>query len=510
MLATSNAPSRLRSRAAINPALLRSLGLAALFVAGMGLRLINLTEPSMWHDEIWSVYISKLPPGESFAVMQAGDLQPPLFYLLLRPVIMVFGENIFFLRFLPLLLGMLALFPLYRMARSFAGERAAWAASILFTFSSLDLIFSQMVRMYTLLALTVLLSYYLFWQLMEAVKPGWPLWAGYIISTTAMLYSQNLAILYLTGQGLAWLLLFRSKPLFVRAVVAWALSLVGWLPYLTTFLQQAGGNTFFPKPSFLFLLDSYLAFAAADHAHNGQPFSLLPVTQPYLFLGLGLLFWFGWRNLAERPRERLYLLIFWLVPLALCWLVSQFKPVYADRAFLASAFPFLILLGASFNKFAWPVPRPLQPRNIAILLGGLLVVVLSVWSVISILGGNYVHNDLRGLAQDAARQLNPAPAGEVRALLQFNGNAPVLFDYYSPPGTPPNVKNFPLESETQLNSAPGRVCVITSDATDLLDIPKADLRRFQAWLAAQPSQKLLWDKEYPEETLRLQCWDYRH
>ncbi len=508
MLATSNAPSRPRPRTAVSPTLFRRLGLAALFLIGTGLRLINLTEPSMWHDEIWSVYISKLPLGESFAVMQAGDLQPPLFYLLLRAVIFVFGENIFFLRLLPLLLGMLALFPLYLTARTLAGERAAWAASILFTFSSLDIIFSQMVRMYTLLALTVLLSYYLFWQLMTASKPGWPLWAGYIGSTVAMLYSQNLAALYLTGQGLAWLLLFRSRPLFVRAVAAWALTLVMWLPYLTTFLQQAGGNTFFPKPGFLFLLDSYLAFGAADQAHNGQPFSLLPVAQPYLFLGLALLFWFGWRNLTERPRERLYLLIFWLLPLALCWLVSQFKPVYADRAFLASAFPFLIILGASFNKFGWPVSKSQQPRNIALLPGGLLVAALSVWSVISILGGNYVHNDLRGLAQDAGRQLNSAAGGEVRALLQFNGNAPALFDYYSPPGAPPNIQNFPPASEAQLNSAPGRVCAITSDATDLLDFPKAALQRFKTWLTAQPSQKLLWDKQYPEETLRLQCWEY--
>jgi uncharacterized membrane protein len=509
MLATSNAPSRPRSLAALNPALLTALGLAALFVIGTGLRLINLTEPSMWHDEIWSVYISKLPLDESFAVMRAGDLQPPLFYLLLRGVIAVFGENIFFLRFLPLLLGMLALFPLYLMARTFAGQRAAWIASILFTFSSLNLVYSQMVRMYTLLALAVLLSYYLFWQLMNATRPAWWLWAGYVVSTVAMLYSQNLAVLYLTGQGLAWLLLFRSKRLFVRAVVAWAISLVGWLPYMNIFLQQAGGNTYFPKPSILLLLDSYLAFGAADRAHNGQPFSLLPVVQPYLFLALLVLFWFGWRNLAERPRERLYLVIFWLVPLALCWLVSQFKSVYADRAFLASAFPFLIILGASFNKFTWPIPRPKRPQSSVLLVSGLLVAVLSVWSVSSILGGNYVHNDIRGLSQDAGRQLNPATAGEVRALLQFNGNATVIFDYYSPPGTPPNVKDFTPESENLLNSGPGRVCAITSDATDLLPPQKEALTRFQGWLAAQSSRKLLWDKEYPEETLRLQCWEYR-
>lgn len=508
MLATRNAPPVPRPLAALNPAVWRTFGLGALFVVGTLLRLVNLTEPSMWHDEIWSVYISKLPLDQSFAIMQAGDLQPPLFYLLLRPVILVFGENIFFLRLLPLSLGMLALFPLYFMARTFAGEKAAWIASILFTFSSLDLIFSQMVRTYTLLALLVLLSYYLFWQLMTAAKPSWPLWIGYAASTTAMLYSQNLAVLYLTGQGLAWLLLFRNKPLFGRAVAAWSLSLVGWLPYLATFLQQAGGNTYFPKPSFLFLLDGYLAFGAADQAHNGQPFSLLPVTQPYLFVGLAIMFWFGWRNLADRPRARLYLLIFWLVPLALCWLVSQFKSVYADRAFLASAFPFLIILGASCNKFAWPIPKWQRPRNVALLVSALLVAVLSIWSVFSLLGGSYVHNDIRGLAQDAARQLNPVPSGEVRALLQFNGNATVLFDYYSPSGTPPNIQNFPPETEKLLDSASGRVCAITSDATDLLDRPKAALQHFQAWLVARPGQKLLWDKQYPEETLRLQCWEF--
>ncbi len=508
MLATKSALSdRLDNPG--QPALLRWLGLVGLFGLGFGVRLYNLAEPSMWHDEIWSVYISRLPLGESFSIMQAGDLQPPLFYLLLRPVIALGGESVFNFRLLAVLLGMLALFPLFVMARRMAGERAAWVASVLFTLSSLDLIFSQMVRMYTLLALSVLLSYYLFWQLMTVEKPGWKLWLGYICATTAMLYSQNLAVLYLTGQGLAWLLLFRSKPLMFRAILAWGLSLLGWLPYMATFLQQAGGNTFFPKPGLLFLLDSYLAFGAADHAHNGQPFSLLPIEQPYLALGLGLLLWFGWRNLAAKPRESLYLLIFWLVPLALCWLISQFKSVYADRAFLASAFPFLIILGAAFNKLAWPVPRPQLPKTVTLLISGALTAVLTVWSLISILGGNYVHNDLRGLAQDTASQLNPATAGEARVLLQFNGNSPVIFDYYSPPGTPPNRLNFPAESEALLNSQPGRVCAITSDITDLLDIPKAAYQRFKTWLAAHPSQRLTWDKLYPEETLQLQCWEYR-
>lgn len=507
MLATKSIASD-RSEETAYPSFITWLGLAGLFVLGFGLRLINLAEPSMWQDEIWSVYISKLPLAESFSVMQAGDLQPPLFYLMLRQVIAIDSQNVFNFRLLAVVLGMLAIFPLFALARRMAGERAAWIASVLFTFSSLNIIFSQMVRMYTLLALTVVLSYYLFWQLMTSPKPGWRLWVNYILSTVLMLYSQNLAVLYLTGQGLAWLLLFRTRPLLGRAALAWALSLVGWVPYFTTFLQQAGGNTYFPKPSFLFLLDSYLSFGAADRAHNGQPFSLLPIEQPYLFLGLAVLFWFGWRNLAARPRERLYLLIFWLVPLALCWLISQFKSVYADRAFLASAFPFLIFLGASFNNFTWPIPKPQLPRAITLLVGAVLVAVLSVWSVISILGGNYVHNDLRGLAQDAASQLNPAKAGEARALLQFNGNATVLFDYYSPPGTPPNRQNFSAESEALLNSQPGRVCAITSDATDLLDLPKTDYQRFKTWLAAQPSQRQLLSKQYPEETLQLQCWEY--
>ncbi|MDB5082811.1 MAG: hypothetical protein JWP00_4735 [Chloroflexi bacterium] len=498
-----------RPKNLIRPDVLSWLGLVGLALLGLGVRLINLAEPSLWHDEIWSVYISKLPLAESFAVMQAGDLQPPLYYLLLRPVIALFGESHFILRLLSVVLGIMALPPLFLMARRFAGERAAWVAVVLFTFSSLNVVFSQMVRMYTLLALAVLLSYYLFWQLMTVEKPGWKLWLGYICATIAMLYSQNLAVLYLTGQGLAWLLLFRRKPLFFRAVLAWGITLLGWLPYLSTFLQQAGGNTYFPKPGFLFLLDSYLAFGAADRAHNGQPFSLLPIQQPYLFLGLGLLAWFGWRNLAARPRERLYLLIFWLVPLALCWLISQFKSVYADRAFLASAFPFLIILGAAFSTLTWPVTRPRLPRSMTVLAAGFLTAVLTLWSLGSILGGNYVHNDLRGLALDASRELRSAGDGQARVLLQFNGNSPVIFDYYSPPGTPPNRLNFSAESQAMLDSQPGRVCAITSDATELLDVPRQSFQRFKTWLASQPTQRLVWDKQYPEETLQLQCWEYR-
>jgi len=408
---------------------------------------------------------------------------------------------------LAVLFDLLALWPLYLFARKMAGERAAWFAMLFFSLSAIHVIFSQMVRMYTLLALLVLLSFYLFWRIMQTLHPTWPLLIGYVATTSAMLYTQNLAALYLVAQGLALLILFRRKTLLIRAALLWASSLLLWSPLLVIFLQQAAGNTFFDKPSILLLLDSFVAYGGADKAHNGQPFALLALAQPYFVLGLGLAVWLGLSNLRERRAERTYLLLFWLVPLSLCWLISQIKPIYADRAFLASSFPFFIILGAAFNRFDSTRPRVFKcfwgP-----LLGGGLALLLSVAALVGLNTGGYAHDDLRGLGRDAAVQL--AGPNQARFLLQFNGNSPIIFNHYTPPGSPANLADYNQATEKLLEAAgAGRICAISSTSTELLAGPRAAYQRFGGWLAARSRQQSFFRQNYPDESLQLQCWDYQ-
>lgn len=487
-------------------------GLLGLILLALVIRLYQMAEPSLWQDEVWSVYLAQQPLAKMFEILRSQDLQPPLYYLLLKTVIWLGPDNNFLLRGLATLFDLIALWPLYLLARRMAGERAAQIALLLFSLSSIHVIYSQMVRMYTLLALLVLTSCYLFWRIMEEEKPGWPKLLGYVAATTAMLYTQNLSPLYLVVQGLALLLLFRRKSNIIRATLIWAICLLLWSPLLLIFLQQAGGNTFFAKPDLLFLLDSFVAFGAADRAHNGQPFALLALIQPYFaVLGLGLLVWLGLGNLRQRKAERTYLLLFWLVPLLLCWLISQVKSVYADRAFLASSFPFFILMGAAFTSFEVRLTvRGFKPPKLrpfwGPLIGGVLTLILSVASILILASGGYLHDDLRGLGRDASLQLTSG--GNRNFLLQFNGNSPIIFDHYLLPSAPPNISGFTSEVEAELNRGPGRVCAITSTSTVLLEFAREPYQRFQTWLITRSSRKQNFHQSYSDESLTLECWGY--
>ena len=55
-------------------------------------------------------------------------------------------------------------------------------------------------------------------------------------------------------------------------------------------------------------------------------------------------------------------------------------------------------------------------------MGVSLAVVLTLGALASLLVGNFVHNDIRGLGQDAGRELALNGTGGTRMLLQFNGN----------------------------------------------------------------------------------------
>lgn len=488
------------------PKYLKWLAWGGLLLLALVVRLYHLTEPSLWQDEIWSVYVAQLSPGDMLNVIRTQDLHPPLYYFLLGLVTPFGADNNLTLRGLSTLFDLLAFWPLYLFARRMAGERAAWITLLLFSLSSLHLIFSQTVRMYTLLALLALLSYYFFWRIMAEVKASKILLAAYIAATTAMLYTQNLAPFHLIPQGLAVLLLFRRKPLIIRAGLLWIISLLLWSPCIVIYLQQLGSDTFYGTPDILLLVSGFVSFGAVDTAHNGQPFALLSLQQPYFLLGLGLLAWLGFRNLRERKAERTYLLLIWLVPLSLDWVVGQFKSVYADRAFLVSSFAFLILLGASFNRFD-PAKKRVFQSFWGPLLGGVLTVTLSVVSIFLLANGSFARDDLRGLGQDATRQL--AGSEQQRFLLQFNGNNPIIFEHYNSPQTPRNIATFDNEVEERLNAGPGRVCAITAYSTEQLSFAREAHDKFSNWLAARSFKAAYFKQNYPDDSLKLECWNYR-
>ncbi len=496
------------------------LGLGGLLLIGLAIRLYKSGEPSLWFDELWSVYLTRLPLDEMLRLVSQLDVHPPLYYILLRGVA-AFGQSELTFRLSSTIFDLAALLPLYLLARKLAGQRAAWIACSLFTVSSLHVIYAQNVRMYTLQATLFLCSYALLWRLLTEERPPRWVYLAYVLVSAPTLYLNNFAALLLANQGVVLLVVSRTRRSFIRMGILWAIVGLIYLPWFAALLNQYKNNTTFNTPTFFELLDSFASMGGADHVNGPLHFNLLVIEQPWMLIGLVVLTFVGYKQLASRPRERAFLLVLWAVPLLVSWSLSQIRPVYADRAFMACSFAFFIIIGSAFNNFRWgfrsrPNPRKLNVERILLVIAGAIMtcmVMVSLWVLLE--GGGYIRQDIRGMTRTAAAQLAASP-GE-RAYLHFTafvGSPTPIYDYYAPPGATPAEYGFPPQVEQRLSRGPGRLCGVFTELTstytepEKMNDPKIQTERLQRWLATRPNARLIFDQPFPDKAVQLRCWEF--
>lgn len=214
------------------------------------LRLIHLSTQSIWFDEGWSAYAAQQPT--LYAASQADLTNPPLYYVLLNVAAQFFGTTEFALRVVSLLLGLLTIPLIYRLACATAGDRAGRYAALLAAISAPLWWASQEARMYTLLALLVLIAA-LAWQQLVAKPPcGTPsraAWLGLWASELALLYAHNtgpVIVIWLNAVTLIYWLAQRGLRRPDWRV--WIVGQVGvgllWLPYFVDrFLLVQSANS---------------------------------------------------------------------------------------------------------------------------------------------------------------------------------------------------------------------------------------------------------------------------
>jgi predicted membrane-bound mannosyltransferase len=161
--------------------------LAALVLAATATRLYQIDSQSIWFDEGWSAFAAVQPSLQT--AVESDPTNPPLYYILLNLSVNFTGDSPLALRLFSLVLGVLTIPLTYRLARRLFDERAGLYAAFLAAFSPLLWWASQEARMYTLLAVVVLLTTMGWHQLLREPKRwAWlVLWAGEL----ALLYAHN-------------------------------------------------------------------------------------------------------------------------------------------------------------------------------------------------------------------------------------------------------------------------------------------------------------------------------
>jgi mannosyltransferase len=252
---------------------LRLAGAAALFAVALSCaaRLWLLAARPLWHDEVFTVWASRLTPGGLIRVL-SHDSGPPLFYLLEKPFVAA-AESLGLSDGVARLLPFLALFLLFAGARSLPRGGPRGRFLLLAASSPFLLLYAAEARAYALVALLGLALFLLAVQDAQGTRR-----IALIALTTAMLlWTHYLAIFVVASLLVVTVIQRRRRSAF--GIGAGAALFLPWLPVLLA--QPEAATAWIREP----VRDSAVGFLAALGGGIRVPAPLgLPLPEPLLFL----------------------------------------------------------------------------------------------------------------------------------------------------------------------------------------------------------------------------------
>jgi len=304
----------------------------------------NQFTASLWGDEAFSAFLSTKSIPEIISII-SRDTSPPLYNLTEHLAFRLFGTSEIVIRGLSFFYFLIAIFFVYKIGRYFWNKKTGLLAATLTFLNPFFFTYAFEGRMYSILAAAVTASMYFFITRR---------WIGYVLATTAALYSHHFALFAVFIQGLWFVkeLLFPEKRRkgkrklalsIFKSFVAVGILYLPWLMPLYNQTKMVGGGFWLGTPTIkdLFgLLGKYLAV--------GIPNKLAIPALVLILLALGIKRW------GETKEKNIFLLSWFFGPILLVWLVSQkFQSIFFDRYLLYSIPGAMLLLSSNARKFSY-------------------------------------------------------------------------------------------------------------------------------------------------------------
>ncbi|HUR98434.1 MAG TPA: hypothetical protein VMZ26_10255 [Pyrinomonadaceae bacterium] len=330
-----------------------ALGLCLVYVA---VRLWRVTDSCLWFDEIFSVHAAEHSWNSLWWFVAQDLIHPPLFYVALKVWIGLGGENLLWLRLLPVLFAALALVPFIYLCKELKLPKPVMLLSLTFLAVNGSLIkYTQTLRMYSMLMFLSLLSIWLFARYFNRGKSFLPL----LIVNLLLVYTHYFGWLVVGTEVIAILIFQRIK--WRRMAAMAGILIVSFIPWVVAVLQAArsgsdvGQNiSWMKRPgiremiAFLFDLTEPFYFQAS----NAEPASLYRVSIPVLLILLSaLVIYLGNWNRDEDKQRVYFLSLFVLLPAVTAFLVSWLSPhsVWGTRHLIVIYAPAAILFAYFLN-----------------------------------------------------------------------------------------------------------------------------------------------------------------
>ncbi len=223
----------------------RLLPLLAILLLAAAARIVNSSNWPVWTDEGWTTWAVSDPRLEVVLNREiTQDRHPPLYFVALSTWQTLAGDSRLALRFLSIAAGMLTVVLTYRLGRDLFGQRAGLYGALLLSVLHMAVYYSQEIRDYGWLTLSVTLMTLLFVRYVQRPRQG--LLIVYSLSVALMLYTLQFGVLFLAVQGVVGLFIWRA-PWRKRGmlVAAWLPAVALYIPWIFVQIQQiqrlAGG-----------------------------------------------------------------------------------------------------------------------------------------------------------------------------------------------------------------------------------------------------------------------------
>jgi len=225
-------PGKLTREFDVREFLLVALVLALAVAARVRVASIN----HLWFDEIYTLWIARHPIPDLLRLV-AGDVHPPLHYLLVSGWRSLGGESDLWIKSLSILFGVANVALLYVMGRDLFGKTCGLVAAALLALHPAHVAFSQESRSYVLLFLALTFAAWRAWRWLESgrKRDG----ALYVIGAVVAMYTHYLAgpvLVFLTAWGLV--AARRDRGQMARWIGLNFLVAVCMIPQLPTILHQ--------------------------------------------------------------------------------------------------------------------------------------------------------------------------------------------------------------------------------------------------------------------------------
>lgn len=309
--------------------------LIVLVAVGFILRLVALGIPELWYDEAFGRLITLLPFNRMIAAT-AGDVHPPLWYIIMWLWVRLVGHNSEFLFRLPSVFFSLAAIPVaWRLMKHLAiSDPAKLVVAAWLALGPFELYFGQEGRMYSLLQLVFLVA------VLAAIECRWWLLG---ISTVALLYTHNYGLFYVATLAGLMVLIYLTGPFkkmypIIPGFISLAIAGLCYMPWLI-FVLLGQMNT---------ISSGYWIEPVTPGAvvYTLTIFLFGPFTRQFVLaatlVAVGLLVW-SVLKLGRRSRS---VELYWLAaaPAVIAILAGLvWRPLYLWRGLIGSA-PFLLMI----------------------------------------------------------------------------------------------------------------------------------------------------------------------